>query len=84
MANHALASTFSTRSAKSLVEAWGEPDEASISAWNLMLWMIPLAPVTVWEWTRFDRTVEATVWHPLLRGFRPAVWMCDFGQLGSR
>jgi hypothetical protein len=46
--------------------------------------MIPLAPLTVWEWTGFERTVEITVWHPLARGYRPAVWMCDFGPLKPR
>jgi hypothetical protein len=34
-----------------------------------------------WEWTRFDRKVEITVWHPLVRGYSAGVWSCDFGPL---
>ncbi len=82
--NAGSASALSTRSANSLIGAWGEPDETSLSAWNLMVWMIPIAPVTTWEWTRFERPVEITVWHPAVRGYRPAVWMCDFGPLRVR
>lgn len=83
-ANAATADTISTRSATSLIAAWGEPDETSLSAWNWMFWMIPFAPVTTWEWTRFNRDVEITVWHPLARGYRAAVWQCDFGSLRPR
>jgi hypothetical protein len=65
-------------------DAWGEPDDTSISAYNAMVWMIPLAPVTNWSWTRFERSVDITVWRPLLRGYQAAVWMCDFGELRPR
>ena len=83
-ANHAFADTITTRRADALIDAWGEPEQASISAWNLLIWMIPIAPLTVWEWTGFERSVEVTVMHPLTRGFQPVVWMCDFGALKSR
>ncbi len=83
-ANAAAASAITTRSAKSLAEAWGKPDETSLSALNLMIWLIPLAPVTTWKWTHFDRDVEITVWHPLAHGYRAAVWVCDFGSLRPR
>jgi hypothetical protein len=82
--NPGFANTASSRSAQSLIDAWGEPDDTSISAYNAMFWMIPLAPVTSWSWTRFDRSVDITVWRPLLRGYQATVWMCDFGELRPR
>ena len=76
--------TTMTPDAHELVASWGEPDETRPSAWNLLFWMIPLAPSSIWRWTGFDRDVEVTVWRPLAYGYLPAVWMCDVGPLRVR
>jgi len=72
--------------AQDLVDKWGEPDERSVSWWNLMpfAWVPPFHPFTVWEWEKSDKRITATVDHPLGYGYEPHVWTLDIESTGKQ
>lgn len=59
------------------VERWGEPkSKGGWSSWNLLPFtaLPPFHPMTTWEWEFGDKTVTATIDHPVIYGYEPHVW----------
>ncbi len=60
-----------------LITAWGEPDEWSMSLWNIIPFIAVLRPKTYWGWEFGQKQVEARIDHHWYRLFRPEVRWID-------
>jgi hypothetical protein len=59
--------------ADDLVKKWGEPDEKSLSWWNLYTLFI-FHPMSRWYWHMGDKTVDVLIDSPLGYGYEPHVF----------